>query len=30
VLGALAGFFILATIGYDPQRGLVGRVQRPA
>ena len=30
VLGALAGFFILATLGYDPQRGLVGRVQRPA
>ncbi len=23
-------FFALATLGYDPQRGLVGRVQRPA
>ena len=30
VLGALAGFFALAVLGYDPQRGLVGRVQRPA
>ena len=26
--GAL--FFALAVLGYDPQRGLVGRVQRPA
>jgi ABC-2 type transport system permease protein len=30
VLATLAGFFALATIGYDPQRGMVGRVQRPA
>jgi ABC-2 type transport system permease protein len=30
VLATLAGFFVLATIGYDPQRGVVGRVQRPA
>jgi ABC-2 type transport system permease protein len=29
VLATLAGFFVLATIGYDPQRGVVGRVQRP-
>jgi ABC-2 type transport system permease protein len=30
VLGALVVFFVLAVLGYDPQRGLVGRVQRPA
>jgi ABC-2 type transport system permease protein len=30
VLAALVVFFVLAVAGYDPQRGLVGRVQRPA
>jgi ABC-2 type transport system permease protein len=30
VLATLAAFFVLAAIGYDPQRGMVGRVQRPA
>ena len=30
VLGTLVVFFVLAVQGYDPQRGLVRRVQRPA
>ena len=30
VLTCFLVFFALATLGYDPQRGLVGRVQRPA
>ena len=30
VMGSLVVFFVLAVLGYDPQRGLVGRVQRPA
>lgn len=30
VLGTLALFFLLAVLGYDPQRGLVRRVRRPA
>jgi len=29
VLASLAGFFILAVIGYDPQNGLLQRVKRP-
>ena len=29
VLGSLAGFFILAVLGYDPQRGLVRKSGRP-
>ena len=30
VAGSFLVFFVLAVLGYDPQRGLVGRVQRPA
>ena len=30
VLASLVVFFVLAVRGYDPQRGLVRRVQRPA
>ena len=30
VVGTLVVVFLLATVGYDPQRGLVRRVQRPA
>ena len=30
VLASLIAFFVLAVRGYDPQRGLVRRVQRPA
>jgi ABC-2 type transport system permease protein len=30
VAGCAALFFAAAAIGYDPQRGLIGRVQRPA
>lgn len=30
VVGCLVLFFVLAVLGYDPQRGLVRRVQRPA
>ena len=30
VVGAFLVCFALATLGYDPQRGLMGRVQRPA
>ncbi len=29
VAGCLVGFFVLAVLGYDPQRGLVGRAPRP-
>jgi len=29
VLGSLAGFFILAVVGYDPQRGLLRKTGRP-
>jgi hypothetical protein len=30
VAGCAGVFFIAAAIGYDPQRGLIGRVQRAA
>lgn len=30
VVGSLIGFFVLAVVGYDPQRGLVRLVRRPA
>ena len=30
VLASLIVFFVLAVQGYDPQRGLLRRVQRPA
>ncbi len=30
VTGCFLACFALAVLGYDPQRGLVGRVQRPA
>ncbi|MGI9304628.1 MAG: ABC transporter permease [Gammaproteobacteria bacterium] len=30
VMGTLMLFFVLAVFGYDPQRGMVRRVQRPA